>query len=56
MKKYYIANQNGEIETHNFENDDEAFDYAVKKNKSDFQNWKAYKENGDIVFKVAYIK
>lgn len=53
MKRYYIANEAGRVEEMWFNNDNEAFTYAVERNKKKYENWKAYDQRGDLIFGVA---
>ena len=53
MKKYYIANEAGRVEEMWFNNDNEAFNYAIQRNRKKYENWKAYDERGYLIFGVA---
>lgn len=50
MKKYYLTN-NSITEIAFFENDDDAFNEAIKRNRQDkTANWKAYNEYGYAIY------
>lgn len=56
MKNYYLANKYGEIEKITLSSDKEAFDLAVKRNRLDDSNWKAYDERGNLIYNVCIIR
>lgn len=52
MKKYYLVNYETIEEAH-FNNDNEAFTEVQKRNRYDRNaNWKAYTEQGDVLYGV----
>lgn len=53
MKKYYLVNYET-IETAHFNTNDEAFKEAQRRNRLDRNaNWKAYTDQGDVIFSLA---
>lgn len=50
MKKYYLQNMYGHTEEAWFNNDNEAFAYTVKRNKTDNVCWKVYDERGNLIY------
>lgn len=52
-RKYFIQNKFGYVEEVQLENDDAAFLYAQNKNRRSNENWKAYNEHGNLIYRVA---
>ena len=52
MKKYYLVNYET-LETAYFNTDEEAFKESQRRNKNDRNaNWKAYTEQGDLIYGI----
>lgn len=50
MKKYYLQNMYGHTEETWFNNDNEAFECTVKRNRAYYEGWKAYDERGNLIY------
>jgi hypothetical protein len=50
MKKYYLQNMYGHTEEAWFNNDNEAFECTVKRNRNCYEGWKAYDERGNLIY------
>lgn len=56
MKKYYLVNYD-QIETAYFATNNEALAEAQKRNRYDRSaNWKAYTEQGDVIFGIVIVR
>ena len=54
MKKYYLQNLSGDTETVMLDNDDQAFDLALKtQTKKHDSSWSAYRSDGSRIFRVS---
>jgi hypothetical protein len=56
MKKYYLQNMNGNVEEAWFNNDNEAFECVVKRNKAFYENWKAYDDRGNLIYGLCIVR
>jgi hypothetical protein len=56
MKKFYLVNYET-TETVYFNTNNEAFEEAQKRNRYDLlANWKAYTEQGDVIFGLVVVR